>query len=250
SLLYNAMINPITGLSIKGVIWYQGESNAGRAYEYRHTFPLLINDWRKQWQQGDFPFLFVQLTNFNWANGDSNKGSLWAELRESQTYALSLPKTGMAVTVDIGDANDLHPKDKQNVGKRLAAIALQNTYGQKPGYQYPSFQAVKINGSGAILTFKNTGRYLITPDRNGYVKGFEIAGADHIFHYATAFIDGNNVTVCSPKVDEPVAVRYAWADDVSDANVFNSDGYPLAPFRTDNWKGITETARYKLLQIF
>lgn len=250
SLLYNAMINPITSLAIKGMIWYQGESNAGRAYEYRHTFPLLINNWRKHWQQGDFPFLFVQLTNFNWANGDTNKGSLWAELREAQTCALALPNTGMAVTVDIGDANDLHPKDKQNVGKRLSAIALQNTYGQKTGYQNLSFVAVKFDRNKAILTFKNRGKYLTTSDKNGYVRGFEVAGSDHNFYYASAVIDGNNVTVCSPKVDKPVAVRYAWADDVSDANVFSNDGYPLAPFRTDSWKGITENARYRILQIF
>ena len=135
------MINPILNNGIAGVLWYQGESNAGRAYQYRTAFPLMINDWRKHWKQGEFPFYFVQLASFNSANGNSEKGSTWAELREAQTMTLKLPRTGMAVTTDIGEANDIHPRNKQDVGKRLAAIALANDYGQKQVFSGPVMRA-------------------------------------------------------------------------------------------------------------
>ncbi|HYG37355.1 MAG TPA: sialate O-acetylesterase [Cytophagales bacterium] len=244
TLLYNAMIHPLIPYGIKGAIWYQGENNAGRAYQYRKAFPLMINDWRKHWGQGDFPFYFVQLTSFNQAGGNSNKGSSWAELREAQAMTLDLPNTGMAVITDIGDPSDIHPRNKQDVGKRLAAIALKNAYDKNIIAGGPTFDSFRIEGNKAILSFKNTGSGLMTNDKYGYVKGFEIAGEDKKFHYAKASIVGNQMVLQSENVEKPIAIRYAWADDASDANLFNKEGFPAAPFRTDEWKGITEEAKY------
>lgn len=244
TLLYNSMIHPLIPYGIKGAIWYQGENNAGRAYQYRKAFPLMINDWRKHWGQGDFPFYFVQLTSFNQADGNSNKGSSWAELREAQTLTLDLPNTGMAVITDIGDPSDIHPRNKQDVGKRLAAIALKNTYDKNIIAGGPTFDSFKIEENQAILSFKNIGSGLMTNDKYGYVKGFEIAGEDKKFHYAKASIVGDQMVLQSENVEKPIAIRYAWADDASDANLFNKEGFPAAPFRTDEWKGITEEAKY------
>lgn len=251
TLLYNAMLAPLIPMAMRGVIWYQGESNAGRAYQYRTSFPLMIQDWRNAWNRlepsaGAFPFLFVQLANFNANNGTSQNGSTWAELREAQTLTLKLPNTGMAVTSDIGDANDIHPRNKQDVGKRLAAEAMRIVY--QPTANVPSpgpmLEAVKIEGNRAILTFKNKGSGLMTPDRYGYLKGFEVAGTDQKFHYARAEIQGDSVIVYCPAVANPVAIRYGWADQNGDVNLYNKEGFPAVPFRTDSWKGVTEGVKF------
>lgn len=240
TLLYNAMIHPLIPYTIRGALWYQGESNAGRAVQYRKAFPLMIQDWRKRWNQGDFPFYFVQLATFRAANGDSNKGSAWAELREAQTMTLSLPNTGMAVTTDIGDPDDIHPRNKQDVGRRLAAIALRDIFRKDIVAGGPAYAGVRNEGEKMVVSFTNTGSGLMVRDKYGYVKGFEVAGADRKFHYAQAHIDGNNVVVYHKDVPDPVAVRYGWADDASDANLYNKEGFPAGPFRTDDWKASTE----------
>ena len=240
SLLYNGMVHPLIGYGIKGVIWYQGENNAGRAYQYRTLFPAMINDWRQQWGY-EFPFLWVQLANFM-AVEDQPKDSDWAELREAQNMTLSLPKTGQAVITDIGEAFDIHPKNKQEVGKRLAKAALQVAYGQPVLGEGPVYKSMKVEGEKVILTFGNVGDGLTTSDRNryGYVNGFSIAGADRKFVWAKAYIDGNKVVVFSEKVPNPVAVRYGWSNNPYDDNLVNSAGLLASPFRTDQWKGITE----------
>lgn len=246
TLLYNAMVAPLIPFAFKGVIWYQGENNAGRAYQYRKAFPLLIQDWRRQWKAGDFPFYFVQLASYNAAGGNSRNGSTWAELREAQTQTLSLPHTGMAVITDIGESGDIHPRNKQDVGKRLAAIALHNDYGKTNVFSGPRYTNMKVEGSTVWLSFDDEGSGLTTPDKYGYLKGFEVAGEDKIFHYAKAAVEGNRVALMSDSVKHPVAVRYAWADDNGEANLYNKEGFPALPFRTDNWKGITEGVVYKI----
>jgi sialate O-acetylesterase len=245
-LLYNAMIHPIIQYAIRGVLWYQGETNAGRAYQYRIAFPLLINDWRQKWKQGDFPFYFVQLASFNAANGDSEHGSTWAELREAQTMTLSLPNTGMAVTTDIGESEDIHPKNKQDVGRRLAVVALNNIYGKTMTDGGPIYKSFHIDSNKIIIQFSQTGSGLMVKDRYGYIRGFEIAGSNKQFHYAKALIRNNLVFVYADDVANPVAARYAWADDAGDANLFNKEGFPANSFRTDNWKGITEENKFTI----
>lgn len=248
SLLFNAMVNPLIPYSFQGVLWYQGESNVSRAFQYKKAFPLLIQDWRNKWRQGNFPFYFVQLSSFNEANGNSNNGSTWAELRESQTQTLALPNTGMCVTTDIGNPIDIHPTNKQEVGKRLAAIALQQLYGQGLVSSGPIFKSMDMEGSQVVLSFDAIGRGLKTSDKYGAVKGFELAGEDHVFQYATAFIKDNKVILFSDKVLRPIAVRFGWADDASDCNLYNEEGFPVIPFRTDSWKTITENATYKIVK--
>lgn len=244
TLLYNAMIHPLIPFAIKGAIWYQGESNAGRAYQYRTAFPLMIKDWRKQWGY-DFPFYFVQLASFNAGGGNSKAGSNWAELREAQTMTLALPNTGMAVTTDVGEPNDIHPKNKQDVGLRLAAVALHDAYGKNNVFSGPIYQSMKVDGNKVLLSFTNKGGGLMAKDKYGYLKGFEVAGADQQFRYAKAFVQDDGVIVYTDSVTSPVAVRYAWADDAGDANLYNKEGFPAAPFRSDSWKSITETAKYR-----
>jgi len=246
TLLFNAMLNPLLPTRIAGVIWYQGESNAGRAYQYRTAFPLMINDWRARWKEGDFPFYFVQLASFNAGNGTSEKGSTWAELREAQTMSLTLPHTGMAVTTDIGEANDIHPRNKQDVGKRLAALALKNDYGQDVVSSGPSYESMKVDGKSVRVSFTSVGSGLLVKDKYGYVKGFELAGEDRKFHYAKAVVVGNEVVVTCDEVPSPVAVRFAWADNPEDANLFNKEGFPAVPFRTDSYEGITANAKFKI----
>jgi sialate O-acetylesterase len=240
------MIHPIENLAIKGAIWYQGENNAGRAFEYRKAMPLLINDWRRQWQQPAMPFYFVQLASFNAGNGNSNQGSNWAELREAQSItAASLPNTGMAVTIDVGDATDIHPRNKQEVGKRLAALALQKTYGINKVASGPVYKSMQVKGNSIVLQFINTGKGLTAkPAAGSELAAFEIAGADQHFYPAKATIAGTTIIVSAPEVAKPVAVRYAWTDDAGKANLFNKDGFPASPFRTDNWKGKTEGNKY------
>jgi sialate O-acetylesterase len=231
TVLYNAMIHPFIQYSIRGAIWYQGESNADRAKQYQSLFPALITDWRKNFNQGDFPFYFVQLANFM-KPIDQPAESEWAELREAQFKTLSLPNTGMAVAIDIGDAVDIHPKNKQEVGRRLALIALAKTYGQKMSYSGPLYQSYKAEGNKIKVTFKNVDGGL-KPKGSTKVAGFEIAGADKKFHWAEASIAGNEIVVSSNEVPNPVAVRYSWADNPN-GNLYNVAGLPASPFRTDN----------------
>lgn len=245
TILYNAMVNPIIPYAMQGVLWYQGETNAGRAYQYRKAFPLMITDWRKRWNQGDFPFLFVQLASFNAANGNSANGSTWAELREAQTQTLALPHTGMAVTSDIGEAKDIHPKNKQDVGKRLAVNALKTVYGLDRVASGPVLKSMEVNGNKAVLTFDQVGTGLMTTDKYGYLKGFEVAGADQKFYWAKAEIQGDKVVVYANEVATPASVHYGWADDNGEVNLYNKEGLPAVPFRTDTWKGITEAATFK-----
>ena len=246
TLLFNGMINPLIPFSIQGALWYQGETNAGRAYQYRTSFPLMINDWRQRFGQGDFPFYFVQLASFNASNGNSAKGSGWAELREAQTATLSLPATGMAVTMDIGESKDIHPRNKQDVGARLAAIALNNVYKVSSEYSGPVYQSSTTEGNRMILSFAHANGGLVAKDKYGYVRGFEIAGSDQKFYYAKAEIKDNRVVVYSDSVSNPVAVRYGWADDMPEVNLYNKEGFPASPFRTDTWKGITENSKYEI----
>jgi len=234
--LYNAMIAPLIPYGIGGAIWYQGESNAVRAYQYRKLFGGMIKNWRNDWGQGDFPFLFVQLANFMAVNPEPSE-SAWAELREAQLMTLALPKTGMAVIIDIGEANDIHPKNKQDVGKRLALWALARSYGKKLEYCGPIYKSMRVDGSKIILHFDHVGGGLVAGG-DGPLKGFAIAGADRKFVWAGAKIVGDTVVVSSDKVSEQVAVRYAWADNPV-CNLYNKEGLPASPFRTDDRPGIT-----------
>ena len=247
--LYNAMIAPLEPFAMRGVLWYQGETNAGRSYQYRQALPLLITDWRHQFGQ-TMSFYVVQLSSYG-PNKSSNQGSGWAELREAQTLTLSLPKTGMAVTTDVGNPGDVHPTNKQAVGHRLALNALKFDYGQNIPYSSPMVDGVTFENGKAIVTFKHvadgkSGSGLMAKDTYGYLKGFELAGDDKVFHYAKAEISGRNTVVVShPDVPKPVAVRYAWADSPVEANLFSSDGLPANSFRTDTWPGVTANAKFE-----
>ena len=240
SVLYNGMIAPIVPYPIAGAIWYQGESNAGRAYQYRKLFPDMITDWRKHWGQGDFTFLFVQLANFM-ARKDQPAESAWAELREAQTMTLAFPKTGQAVIIDIGDARNIHPKNKQDVGKRLALAARAIAYGEGIVYSGPIYDSMKVEGDKIRLSFKHVGGGLVA-EGGGKLTGFAIAGADKKFVWADAQIDGGSVVVAGNDVAKPVAVRYAWADNPQ-CNLYNKEGLPASPFRTDQWPGVTINAK-------
>ncbi|MEO1615861.1 MAG: sialate O-acetylesterase [Planctomycetota bacterium] len=236
--LYNGVLHPIIGYTIQGTVWYQGESNAGRAYQYRELFPLMISHWRDEWNQGDFSFYWVQLadyTNETPVPGPSN----WAELREAQTMTLTkLPNTGEAVILNLGEASDIHPKNKQDVGKRLARWALAKDYGYDIACQSPTYKSMKREGDKIVLTFDSVGGGLDTFDVRTPI-GFTIAGEDQVFVDATAKITSKTtVEVSSPKVSNPVAVRYAWANNPV-CNVQSTEGLPMTPFRTDSWKGVT-----------
>lgn len=234
--LYNGMIAPLVPFRIRGAIWYQGESNALEAYQYRTLLPAMIRGWRRVWDEPDFPFLIVQLPN----QGSSPElgESPWAELREAQLMTLkTVPNTGLAVTIDVGEMRNLHPPRKKEIGERLALWAFGNSYGQKLVYSGPIYEGSKIEGSRIRIHFTHTGSALEAKD-GGAVKGFSIAGADRKFHWADAQIDGDTIVVASPDVTQPVAVRYAWADS-PECNLYNKEGLPASPFRTDDWPGIT-----------
>ncbi|MCX2486204.1 sialate O-acetylesterase [Pedobacter sp. MR2016-24] len=237
ALLFNGMINPLLPVTIKGVIWYQGESNNSRAYQYRELFPLLINDWRTKFGRAKMPFLFVQLANFQ-AILPQPADATWAELREAQAMALRLPNTGMAVAIDIGETGDIHPKNKQDAGKRLALLALRKVYGQDVIDEGPVYQSYKIEGAKIRISFKPSVAALKTQDGKA-LTGFAIAGADRKFYWATAEISGNSIIVSSDQVKNPVAVRYAWANNPV-CNLINAAALPASPFRTDDWPGITD----------
>lgn len=232
AILYNAMINPLLPYPIRGTIWYQGESNARRAEQYRTLFPLLINDWRSQWGIGDFPFLFVQLANFN-APGSGPED--WPRLREAQLMTLSLPNTGMAVSIDIGDPDDIHPRNKQDVGYRLALAARKVAYDEDYVYSGPIYESMQVTDDSVVLTFTHVGEGLFKmPDEK--LRGFEVAGEDRQFYPAQAtIISDTEISVKHPSVNEPMAVRYGWYSN-PDVNLYNSEGLPASPFRTDEWE--------------
>jgi sialate O-acetylesterase len=234
--LFNAMIAPLVPYAIQGAVWYQGESNAGRAYQYRKLFPTMIEDWRKAWGQGPFSFYFVQLANFTPVLPDPGESD-WAELREAQTMTLKLQNAGMAVTIDVGDANDIHPKNKQDVGKRLALNALAKVYGKHVVYSGPMYKSMKAKDGQIAVAFDHTDGGLVAKG-GGPLKGFAVAGPDKKFVWADAVIKGNKVVVSSKQVPKPVAVRYAWANNPV-CNLFNGAGLPSSPFRTDDWPGVT-----------
>lgn len=225
--LYNAMIAPLVPYAIRGAIWYQGESNASmnQAALYRRLFQTMILDWRRRWAEGPFPFLFVQLANY----AKTGPQSAWPELRESQAAALELVHTGMAVALDVGDPQDIHPRNKQEVGRRLALAARGLVYGETLVYSGPLFRQVTREGARLRVWFDHTGGGLAVRG-GGELKGFEMAGPDRQFVPASAMIDGRTVVVSSPRVAEPVAVRYGWADDPEN-NLINAEGLPAAPFR-------------------
>lgn len=233
--LYNAMVHPLIPIQFKGVIWYQGEANAGRAYQYRELFPKLINDWRQKWGR-EFPFYWVQLASFTPATNQP-AASKWAELREAQSMTLKLPKTGEAVIIDIGEARNIHPKNKQDVGKRLAWLALDNDYGFEMISSGPRYREMSIDGGNIRLKFDHAGGLRSSNGKS--LARFEIAGADQKFVWADATIDGQEVVVQSDSVSEPVAVRYAWANNPEGCNLTNETGVPASPFRTDDWPGVT-----------
>ncbi|OJU52894.1 MAG: sialate O-acetylesterase [Bacteroidales bacterium 45-6] len=237
TVLYNSMIHPLIPFGIKGFLWYQGEANDSAAYNYRKLFPMMISDWRTRWGQDDLPFLFVQLPNYKKVQPQPVE-SEWAELREAQTMTLSQPNTGMACTIDVGDADNIHPVNKQEVGRRLALIAEKQVYNQNVIASGPMLKSFSINGGEVFIRFSNVGSGLKTSDGKD-VAGFAIAGDDKKFYWAKATIKGDQVVVSSDKVANPVAVRYAWADNPV-CNLINSEGLPAVPFRTDNLKGITQ----------
>lgn len=232
--LYNAMIAPLSDYAIKGVIWYQGESNTDNPAEYKKTFPALIKDWRKQWNQGGFPFLYVQLANFMEPK-DRPSESQWAEFRGAQLKTLQLPRTAMAVAVDVGEWNDIHPLNKKDVGKRLAVAAQKIAYGEDSiVHSGPLYKSMKIKKGKIILSFTNTGSGLMAKG-GGELRHFAICGADKRCVWANARIVGDKVIVWNDAIANPVAVRYAWADNPEGANLYNKEGLPASPFRTDDF---------------
>jgi sialate O-acetylesterase len=229
--LYNAMTAPVVNYSIKGFLWYQGEANTGRAEEYAKLLPALIADWRKQWKQSEAPFLYVQLPNFMDAQYLPSE-SQWAALRESQLKTLSVPHTGMAVAIDLGEWNDIHPDNKKDVGVRLALAAQKVAYGENIVYSGPIYKSSTIDADKIIISFDNVGGGLISVDGEE-LSQFAIAGADKKFVWAKAIIRGNTVVVWNDEIKEPVFVRYAWADNPDGANLYNAEKLPASPFRTD-----------------
>lgn len=238
TLMYNNMINPLINLSIKGVLWYQGESNWFRAYQYRQLFPLMIADWRNEFNQGNFPFLYVQLAGYHRKLKQPEPSTYWAELREAQDVSLKVKNTGMVTAYDVGDSSNVHPKNKQEVGRRLALLAEKKIYGISVLADAPHYNSFQVKDNYIVIKVSNQGDRLTAIPK---VSGFQIAGADKKFYWADAdILNGTNIKVFSTLVQHPVAVRYAWEDDPADANVYNEAHLPLFPFRTDTWKGLTD----------
>jgi len=236
TLLFNQMIHPLQPYPLRGFIWYQGEANAFAtdvAYRYRDQFTTLIRAWRKDWAQPELPFLWVQLANFH-SGADTATHSPWAVLRESQSRALVLPATAQVVAIDIGDPADIHPLNKQEVGRRLTLAARHVSYGESLVFSGPVYRAAKFDGDSVRIEFDTQGSALAV--RGGSLQGFEVAGDDHHFHPARAVIAGSRVVVTSDAVTQPRAVRYAWSDNPERANLTNGQGLPASPFRTDDWQ--------------
>ncbi|MCI0332976.1 MAG: sialate O-acetylesterase [Planctomycetes bacterium] len=240
--LYHGRLEPVLGYAIRGAIWYQGESNAGRAYQYREMFPLMIQSWREDWKQGDFPFYWVQLADFMDEKTEPGD-SAWAELREAQTMTQDrLLNTGQAVIIDIGEGSDIHPRNKLEVANRLARWALAKNYGRHIECQSPRYASMEAKDGKVTLKFKDTGGGLRPVDDKN-VLGFAVAGEDRKWHSAEAKVTGpDTVELSSKDVPNPVAVRYAWADNPV-CNLYNQVGLPVTPFRTDDWPGVTVDAR-------
>jgi len=229
--LYNAMVAPVINYSIKGFLWYQGESNAGRPNEYGKLQAAQIANWRNKWKQGELPFFYVQLPGFmdyNYLPSESN----WALMREAQLKTLEVPNTAMAVAIDLGEWNDIHPDNKKDVGERLALAALKMTYGENIVHSGPLFQSATVEANKIILSFTYTGDGLVTNDGEDPAE-FAIAGADKKFIWAKAKIEGNKVVIWHESISNPVFVRYAWADNPVNPNLYNKEGLPASPFRTD-----------------
>jgi sialate O-acetylesterase len=230
--LYNSMISPLIPYGIRGVIWYQGESNAWRGFQYRKLFASLIKSWRQGWGQGDFPFYYVQLPPYKYSSSP-----VAPELREAQLMTLSLPNTGMVVTTDIGDPTNIHPRNKRPVGDRLALWAFAKVYGfEDIVYSGPIYKSMSIENDKIRLFFDHVGSGLIA--RGDELRHFEIAGANKEFVSAVAVIEGDSVVVSSEKVEKPLAVRFGWSN-TAEPNFFNKEGLPASPFRTDDWPGVT-----------
>jgi sialate O-acetylesterase len=235
--LYEGMIAPLAPYQFRGALWYQGESNALGAYQYRKLLPALIKNWRDAFHQNDLEFLIVQLPNHGMIPDEPGE-SEWAEMREAELMTLKqVPHTGMAVTIDVGDPNDVHPHRKREVGERLARWALGTIYQESIEYSGPLYDSMRIQGGDVHLHFTHVGAGL-EAGGDAALQGFVIAGSDRKFHWAQARIEGNAVVVSSRDVPNPVAVRYAWGDSPL-CNLFNKDGLPASPFRTDDWPGIT-----------
>lgn len=236
--IYNGVLKPTIGYGIRGAIWYQGESNAGRAYQYRELFPLMIRSWREEWQQGDFPFYWVQLADFRMEKPQPEESD-WAELREAQTMTMErLPRTGQAVIIDAGEAQDIHPRNKQVVAMRLARWALAKDYGLSLAHRSPQYESLSVEGGKVRIKFAHVGSGLKAFDV-AELQGFAVAGADRKFVWASGkVIADDQVEVSSPDVAEPVAVRYAWADNPV-CNLYSKEGLPVTPFRSDDWPGVT-----------
>ena len=231
--LYNGMIAPVTNYTIKGILWYQGEGNLANPSNYGQLLTAMIKDWRSKWKQGDIPFLTVQLPNYSDHNHTPSESS-WAVLREGQSKSLSVPNTAIAVTIDLGEWNDIHPDNKKDVGIRLALAAQRLVYGEKDkNNMSPIFQSIQKENNRMIISFNNASGGLVTND--GEAPGhFAIAGADKKFVWALSKIDSNKVIVWNDSITEPMYVRYAWADNPTNANLYNKEGLPASPFRTDN----------------
>ncbi len=258
SVIFNGVVHPLIPFRMAGVIWYQGESNTGNAYEFRTEFPLMINDWRTQWGRPDLPFYFCQLANFL-SKKNYPGPSIWAELREAQSMTLSLPDTAQAVLIDLGESDDAHFRDKKDVGERLALIALARNYGRKVVYSGPVYESAKVNGSRVEIKFTHVEGGLVSrplpkvypvrtqvgesapliPNSPGsQVEGFAVCGTDQHWQWADARIEGDTLLVWSDKVPAPVAVRYGWAENPT-CNLYNGAGLPASPFRTDDFPGVT-----------
>jgi sialate O-acetylesterase len=241
-LAFNGMVHPLIGLPIRGALWYQGESNVPRAARYAKAFQAMITDWRRLWGQGDFPFYFVQLASYLPLADNTLKGSTWAELRDAQRQALVLPNTGMAVAIDIGDANDIHPRNKQEIGRRLALLALNRDYGKPQRDSAPLLRSVSPQGEKLVLGFDGAGDLVVRG--GGELRGFAVAGSQGVFHPARARIDGRRVVLSSASVPRPLAVRYGWVDNPEEANLTGAGGLPVGPFRSDKAPLLSERGRF------
>ncbi|HEY5741814.1 MAG TPA: sialate O-acetylesterase [Terrimicrobiaceae bacterium] len=237
--LWNGSVAPFLPYAIRGVIWYQGETNDNRGHQYRKLFPALISDWRKKWRQPDLPFFWVQLANVL-PPDQTPIESEWAEVREAQLMSLKLPHTGMAVAIDAGEEDDVHPRNKKDIGHRLALAALAKAYGKDVDYSGPIFKSMRVEKGEARVSFDHVNTGLVTPD-DAPVKGFALAGDDRKYEFARARIEGDQIIVWNDELPEPVAVRYAWANNPAGANLYSrtrgGELLPASPFRSDDWPG-------------